>query len=119
MKHWFYFVLISFATQFVLTACQFGTGVSGKYVCRFDTKPDIWSYSIVMDFMSDGYVELKTETKDPKHQAMYIPEEAPYTVKDGRVTIKSQRGEQVFKIKDNKLIGSGGTAIGMGECPRN
>jgi hypothetical protein len=119
MKHEFCFLLTSFSTYLLLTACQFGTGVAGKYVCRFDTTLDIWSYSIIMNFMSDGYVELKYETKDPKRQAMWnTPEEAPYTVKDGRITIKSQSGEQVFKIRGNELIGSGGGMVGR-ECPKN
>jgi hypothetical protein len=97
-------------TQFLLSACQLGSGMSGKkYFCRIDVKPDIWSYSIVMDFVSNEYVEVKFEADNPKAQTgMAGPQEAPYSVRDGRVTIKSSTGEQIFKIQDDKLISTAG-----------
>jgi hypothetical protein len=117
MKHLISLVSTSFSVHLLLTACQPGNSISGKYVCHFDVKPDIWSYSIVMNFMPNGYVEIKYESKDPESTIAMPSEKAPYTL-DGGVTIKSQSGDQIFKVEGNKLIGSGGKAPIGKECPK-
>lgn len=110
-------VLSTFSVHFLLTACLFGSGISGKYVFPIPQKPQEYSYSIVMNFMSDGFVEIKFIDMSPSIQGLFQDQEVPYDVKDGRVTVKSQTGDQLFKIQGDTIIASGGSFPGV-ECPK-
>jgi hypothetical protein len=63
--------------------------LTAKYVCRMNVKTD---YSSIMNFRSNEYVEIDYKFVDPQTQtnlaALGGPKEAPYTIKDKRITFQ-------------------------------